>query len=56
MSGTFTGTMDLVSSKTFMLFDKPFNFKDLIPHGMTCFETAAGDETAGTCLAVGGGQ
>jgi len=36
-----------------------FDFKDLLPHGMTCFETGftgndeGGDDEAGTCIAIG---
>jgi hypothetical protein len=52
-SGTFDGTSQLVSSKPFNLNGKTFNFKDLIPQGITCFETLAGDFEAGTCVAVG---
>jgi hypothetical protein len=32
---------------------KPFNFRTLIPHGMTCFETGIGDVESGTCVASG---
>jgi hypothetical protein len=38
---------------------KTFDFKDLLPHGMTCFETGftgndeGGDDEAGTCIAIG---
>jgi len=56
VSGTFTFTADLVSSSNFVLNGKPFNFRNLIPHGMTCSETGAGASEAGTCVAVGGGQ
>ena len=41
-SGTLISTAELVSSKPFTLNGKTFNFKDLIPHGMTCFETGMG--------------
>jgi hypothetical protein len=54
-SGTMVNTAELVSSKSFKLNGKMFNFKDLIPHGMTCFETGSGSEENGTCIAVGGG-
>jgi hypothetical protein len=59
MTGTMTSVAQLVSSHTFSIFGKSFNFADLMPHGMTCFETGVGDEKgeaeAGTCLAIGGG-
>jgi hypothetical protein len=39
---------------------KTFDFKDLIPHGMTCFEAGSGnefgDDEAGTCTAIGPAQ
>jgi hypothetical protein len=54
-SGTMIGTSELVSSKPFKLNGKMFNFKDLIPHGMTCYETGSGTEENGACVAVGGG-
>ena len=57
-TGGMTSTAQLVSSHTFSIFQTSFNFADLIPHGMTCFETGVGDEygeaEAGTCTAVGG--
>ena len=61
-SGTMTSSAELVSSKPFRLNGKMFNFRDLIPNGMTCFETGSGignnfgDDEAGTCIAIGGGQ
>jgi hypothetical protein len=62
-SGTLISTAELVSSKPFKLNGKTFDFKNLIPHGMTCSETAIGvppngvnTEETGTCIAVGGGQ
>ncbi|MGA2326871.1 MAG: hypothetical protein ABSH05_11355 [Bryobacteraceae bacterium] len=61
-SGTMTNSAELVSSKPFKLNGKTFNFRDLIPNGMTCFETGSGignnfgDDEAGTCIAIGGGQ
>ena len=56
-SGTFSNTAELVSSKPFNLNGKTFDFKDLIPSGMTCFESIAEDYyEAGTCVAVGGSQ
>src|SRR5664280_577022 len=60
MTGTMTSTAQLVSSHTFSIFGKSFNFADVMPHGMTCFETGVGDEfgeaEAGTCTAIGGTQ
>jgi hypothetical protein len=55
-SDTFIFSADLVSSKTFTLNGKLFNFRSLIPHGMTCFETGENGSSseAGTCIAVGG--
>ena len=62
-SGGMTSSAELVSSKPFTLDGKTFDFKDLIPLGMTCFETGysdesneCGDDEAGTCVAIGGGQ
>jgi hypothetical protein len=58
-SGTMTNSAELVSSKPFKLNGKTFNFKELIPNGMTCFETGNGvgnnygDDEAGTCIAIG---
>ncbi|HUI57539.1 MAG TPA: hypothetical protein VLY04_21325 [Bryobacteraceae bacterium] len=57
-SDTFTFSAQLVSSKTFWLDGpngKPFNFNDLIPHGMTCFESGRNysSSEAGTCIATG---
>ena len=47
---------ELVSSNPFTLEGITFDFKNLIPHGMTCFETAIGSEETGTCVAIRGGQ
>jgi len=63
-SDTFTFSASLVSSKTFMVNGRPFNFRDLIPHGMTCFEAGTWDANTGypsayevgSCIANGGGQ
>ena len=55
-SGTLTNTAELVSSKPFTFEGITFDFKNLIPHGMTCTETAYGSEENGTCVVVGGGQ
>jgi hypothetical protein len=52
-SGTFLASSVLVSSTPFKLNGKTFNFKDLIPQGMTCLETAVGDYEAGTCVVIG---
>jgi hypothetical protein len=62
MSGTMTSSSVLLSSKPFKLNGVTFDFKDLIPHGMTCFETGAGatdeggDDEAGSCIAIGPGK
>ncbi len=64
-SDTFTFSADLVSSKTFMLNGRPFNFRNVIPNGMTCFESGLAAKAAdgspipstyeaGTCVANGG--
>jgi hypothetical protein len=54
--GMFTMTADLVSSKTFRLKNgKEFNFRDLIPYGMTCTEAGEANAEAGTCVANGRG-
>jgi hypothetical protein len=54
---TFIFSAKLVSSQTFSLNGKRFNFRDLIPHGMTCFEYGKTFTTveSGTCVAIGGG-
>lgn len=56
ISDKFYFSAPLVSSKTFSVNGKRFNFNDLIPHGMTCFEygQAASSSEAGTCIATGG--
>jgi hypothetical protein len=54
-SGTMISGAELVSSKPFSLNGKTFNFKDLIPNGMTCFEAGVGVAESGTCIAIGGG-
>jgi hypothetical protein len=71
MSGSMTSSAVLTSSKPFTLNGVSFDFKDLIPHGMTCFETGfsgttlkkdkknnddGGDDEAGSCVAIGPGQ
>ena len=62
MSGGMTNSAVLGSSKPFKLNGVTFDFKDLIPYGMTCFETGAGatddggDDEAGTCIAIGPGK
>jgi len=53
ISGTFANTAQLVSSQPFRLNGTTFDFKDLIPQGMTCFETIVGDYEAGSCIAIG---
>ena len=62
MSGGMTSSAVLLSSKPFKLNGVTFDFKDLMPHGMTCFETGFsgndewGDDEAGTCIAIGSGK
>ena len=52
-SGTISMTAELVSSKPFTLNGKMFDFKELIPQGMTCSEAIAGwSYEAGTCVAI----
>jgi hypothetical protein len=53
MTGPMNSTAVLVESHMFKINGKPFNFKDLVPNGMTCFETGVGAAEAGTCVAVG---
>jgi len=53
VSGPLVNTAVLVSSKPFQLNGRTFDFKHLIPYGMTCSETADGDYEAGTCVAIG---
>jgi hypothetical protein len=55
-TGTYTMTVELVSSKVFTINGKTFDFKDLIPHGMTCYEYGVGEAEVGTCVAIGGTQ
>jgi hypothetical protein len=54
-SDNMTFWAELVSSKSFTLNDNPFDFRDLIPYGMTCFESGRNASTseATTCLAAG---
>ena len=55
-SDNFTFTATLVDSQTFTLPDGiVFNFRDLVPHGMTCFEYGqqASSWESGTCIARG---
>jgi hypothetical protein len=55
-SDTFTFTADLQFSQAFVLPNgKLFNFGDLIPHGMTCYEFGqqASSWESGTCVARG---
>jgi hypothetical protein len=55
-TGTLINTAELVSSKPFTLAGRTFDFKNLIPYGMTCSETLSGSEETGTCVAVGSGK
>ena len=54
-SDKFYFSAPLVSSKTFGVNGKQFNFRNLIPHGMTCFEYGQAGSTseAGSCTAMG---
>jgi hypothetical protein len=54
-SDKFFFSAPLVSSETFSLNGVEFNFRDLIPNGMTCFEygQAASSSEVGSCTAVG---
>jgi len=60
MSGALPISAQLTSSKPFKVNGVTFDFKDLIPHGMTCFEAGSGnefgDDEAGTCIAIGPAQ
>jgi len=47
MSGTLPISAQLVSSKPFTLAGKTFDFKNLIPNGMTCFATGYSGTTRG---------
>jgi hypothetical protein len=54
-SDKFQFSAPLIWSKTVTLKGRPFSFRDLIPHGMTCFEYGQGfsmTET-GSCIAMG---
>ena len=56
-TGGMTSSATLVSSKPFKFNGVTFDFKDLMPHGMTCIEAGSGnefgDDEAGTCVAIG---
>lgn len=56
MSGGMTSSAELVSSKPFTFEGITFDFKNLIPYGMTCSETLYGSEENGTCIAIGPAQ
>jgi len=55
---SFIFTAELTSSRTFVLNGRAFNFRDLIPNGMTCFETGriGSSSEVGTCVAIGDGH
>lgn len=57
-SDKFYFSAPLVSSRTFSVNGKRFNFSDLIPNGMTCFEygQALSTSEAGSCIAIGDSQ
>ena len=54
-SDTFIFSAELESSSPFRLNGKRFNFADLIPYGMTCFEYGEISSTVefATCIAIG---
>ncbi len=52
-SGTMISVAELVSSNPFTLNGRMFDFKNLIPQGMTCHEAGVGVAETGTCVAVG---
>jgi len=54
-SDKFYFSAPLVSSKSFSVNGKQFNFRNLIPNGMTCFEygQAGSSSEAGSCVAMG---
>jgi hypothetical protein len=50
----FVSSADLVWSTPFILNGKWFNFRDLIPHGITCHEVVSSTGTeAGSCVSTG---
>lgn len=55
LTDKFHFSAPLVRSRTFTLGGKPFNFRDLIPHGLTCFEYGQQLSTTetGSCIAMG---
>jgi hypothetical protein len=56
-SDSFIFSAELDWSAPLDLKGKLFNFRNLIPHGMTCFENGlkGSSSEAGTCIALGGG-
>lgn len=55
VSDKFYFSAPLVASRTFYLGNHEFNFRDLIPQGMTCFEYGQSYSTTetGSCFAIG---
>ncbi len=55
VTDTFIFSAELISSSTFSLNGKHFNFADLIPQGMTCFEYGENFSSVefATCTAIG---
>jgi len=53
-SDSFIFSAKLLSSKTFVLRGKTYNFRRLIPQGMTCFESGLKSSTSesGSCVAI----
>lgn len=56
VTDTFVFPAELLSSETFNLGGIEFDFKDLLPHGMTCHEYGQNQSSweSGTCFAIGG--
>ena len=54
-SDKFYFSAALTWARTITLNGRPFNFRDLMPHGMTCFEYGQGYSTTetGSCIAMG---
>jgi hypothetical protein len=55
-SGTMISSAELVSSIPFSLNGQTFDFRNLIPNGITCYVAGVGDAETGTCVAIGDGM
>jgi len=55
LSDKFQFSAPLIWSKTITVNGRPFSFRNLIPHGVTCFEYGQGFSTTetGSCVAMG---